>query len=1068
MREIPEANTKTPSLSFLSDGGEMGALIRTFDWQQNSLGPPARWPPSLCTAVGILLHSKFPMFLFWGGEAICFYNDAYRPSLGKEGEGKHPCLGKRGADVWPEIWHIIGSQIEQVMAGGEATWHEDQLVPIFRNGAIEDVYWTYSYSPVFSEEGGVAGVFVTCTETTEKVRQVAQLAESENRFRIIADVTPNMVWAIKPDGTTKYVNRYTLDYFGRRADDFPGDWSDMVHPGDIDRVRATMKEAFGRQKDYRLELRLKRHDGVFRYFVASGAPAFNADQTLYGYIGSTVDINDIVEAEEKVSESEERFRSTFENAAVGVAHVGLDGSFLFINNKLSEIIGYTKQELNTLTFQHITHPDDLEADLTHLHSLLAGRITTYSMDKRYICKNGSVVWINLTVSLARNDDGSPKHFISIVKDISERKKAEEALAKATAHQKETLALLESLLKNAPIGFAFFDKDYRYLHVNSTLAEINGIPAEDHIGKTMEEVLPENAKSVVPALKKVAQTREPILDLEVQGETPKEPGVTRYWLTGFYPVLNEKSGDVDFVGAVVTEITERKRAEEKIRKSEISFRTLVEEAPVATCLFVGREMKIEIANEKIIAIMGKGRSVIGKPLAEALPELEGQPFLQELDNVFVTGNTYENRNARAELMVDGVRKTSYFDYIFKPLRDANGDVYAVLDMTIDVTDHVLARRELQESENRFRSLANDTSAYMFMADAEANVTFVNRRWLEFVGMDLKEDIGQAWTTVTHPDDIQLSYDVYADAVRNLKPYQLVARQRRADGQWRWIRWDGIARKDASGSFAGVIGVGLDVTEQKQFAEELEALVAERTRELQRSNEDLQQFAHVASHDLKEPVRKVITFQSRLRDELGDAVSEKARLYLQKIEASSQRMYSMIDGVLAYSALAASAFTREAVDLNEVLRNIEADLEVLIAQKQATISHHYLPVVSGSPVLLYQLFYNLIANSLKFAKAGVNPVISVTAFTVPRPGEPGHGQPKHHRIVLADNGIGFRQSDAELIFQTFTRLNSKDKYEGTGLGLSLCKKIAERHGGSIFAEAEEGKGARFTVILPVDDK
>src|SRR3954469_10189972 len=160
--------------NFLSKGGEMGALTRAKDWSKTAVGPVETWPQSLRTTLGILLNSKFPMFLFWGPEHVCFYNDAYRPSLGND--GKHPAiLGQKGADFWPEIWDFIQPLIEQVLTLGEATWHEDQYLPIYRNGKMEDVYWTFSYSPVNDESGKPTGVLVICNETTEKIKIVKKL-----------------------------------------------------------------------------------------------------------------------------------------------------------------------------------------------------------------------------------------------------------------------------------------------------------------------------------------------------------------------------------------------------------------------------------------------------------------------------------------------------------------------------------------------------------------------------------------------------------------------------------------------------------------------------------------------------------------------------------------------------------------------------------------------------------------------------------------------------------------------------------------------------------------------------
>jgi signal transduction histidine kinase len=244
-------------------------------------------------------------------------------------------------------------------------------------------------------------------------------------------------------------------------------------------------------------------------------------------------------------------------------------------------------------------------------------------------------------------------------------------------------------------------------------------------------------------------------------------------------------------------------------------------------------------------------------------------------------------------------------------------------------------------------------------------------------------------------------------------------------------------------------------------ELNVALRDLNLSLQKSNEDLQQFAHVASHDLKEPVRKIRTFSSRLRDEYGAALPEQARIFLNKIEQATTRMYSMIEGVLAYSILNGSEQTIESINLNVVMAHIEIDLEVTIAEKKASLVSGRLPQIYGASVLIYQLFYNLINNSLKFARVGVPPVIEVVAEVLQGEG----GTEAMAEITLTDNGIGFDQEHTDRIFDTFARLHAKDKYEGTGLGLALCRKIVDRHQGSIRATGEKNKGAVFVIRLPL---
>ncbi|RYF96064.1 MAG: hypothetical protein EOO02_22630 [Chitinophagaceae bacterium] len=208
-----------------------------------------------------------------------------------------------------------------------------------------------------------------------------------------------------------------------------------------------------------------------------------------------------------------------------------------------------------------------------------------------------------------------------------------------------------------------------------------------------------------------------------------------------------------------------------------------------------------------------------------------------------------------------------------------------------------------------------------------------------------------------------------------------------------------------------------------------------------------------------MRKISTFSGRLQQEYADQLPEKAKLFLEKIANATSRMYAMIDGVLSYSTLNASEQPMARIDLDKIMQHIESDLEVPIQYKKAIINKCNLPEIDGAEVLIYQLFYNLINNSLKFSRSEVAPVITISSSIASK------DEKDFAVIEVADNGIGFTGDEAERIFNSFTRLHGKDKYEGTGLGLALCRKIAERHHGFINAAGNEGKGAIFTVWLPL---
>ncbi|MBA2498505.1 MAG: nitrate- and nitrite sensing domain-containing protein [Chitinophagaceae bacterium] len=260
--------------------------------------------------------------------------------------------------------------------------------------------------------------------------------------------------------------------------------------------------------------------------------------------------------------------------------------------------------------------------------------------------------------------------------------------------------------------------------------------------------------------------------------------------------------------------------------------------------------------------------------------------------------------------------------------------------------------------------------------------------------------------------------------------------------------------------------------QKFSEEMEALVKQRTKELERSNSDLQQFAHVASHDLKEPLRKIMVFSSILNNDIGDNLTQEHRAYIEKINHSAKRLTGMVDGVLNYSIINANDDEMKMIDLNDIMADVLSDLELYIEQKNVHVKLSKLPVIWGIPSLVHQLFYNLVNNALKFSGDNVQPEIIISSDIIATDKLPSgmklNGVEDYAEIRVKDNGIGFNQQYADSLFNIFTRLNDKDKYEGTGLGLTLCKKIADRHHGGIFAEGKENEGACFRVLLPVKNE
>jgi PAS domain S-box-containing protein len=446
---------RSKNADFLAGGGEMGALTRAHDWSTTPIGPPDTWPQSLRTAVRILLNTNHPMFIWWGEALIQFYNDAYRQTMGPE---RHPsALGQRGRDCWAEIWDIIGPQIEQVMNGGGATWHENQLIPVTRHGRLEQVWWTYGYSPI-DEADGVGGVLVVCRDVSKEHLAAEALREREAELARVQQI--GRIGGLEVDLTTGFRNRRSPEYLlihGLPPDavnETHEDWVRRIHPDDREATEKKFRDAVaGNVRDYTVRYRIIRpSDGELRWISVKSTIERDANGNPIRLVGAHADITEQVDAERALRQSEAEQRKLAGqlaelNATLAerveektrerdrIWNVSQDlllvadrtGVWQTVNPAWTRTLGWSEAELLNRSSEWLDHPDDAGTTRAHVRKLRAGE-TTVRFESRFRHKEGTYRWLSWTGVSDKDRIYAVARDVTAEKAATDRlKAAEEAL-----------------------------------------------------------------------------------------------------------------------------------------------------------------------------------------------------------------------------------------------------------------------------------------------------------------------------------------------------------------------------------------------------------------------------------------------------------------------------------------------------------------------------------------------------------------------------------------------------------------------------------------------------------------
>jgi signal transduction histidine kinase len=622
----------------------------------------------------------------------------------------------------------------------------------------------------------------------------------------------------------------------------------------------------------------------------------------------------------------------------------------------------------------------------------------------------------------------------------------------------------------------------------------GIEKEQIIGKSVFEAFPlhpadgnaTNQSSLKQSLQltidQKASNRLKAVRYDVQ--PPGKEFQKYYWEVENVPVLNESS-EVTYIIHTVKDITadiaainpparELREVYDRLHESQDRYRVLLDSINQGFAIFEmifdedGKAVDYWVVDENAHFEEHTGiKNATGKRIRELLPNVD-EHWFQVYGNVALTGETIRFQQNSQPLK-------RWFDlYAF---RMGGADSRQVGVLFTDITQQKMTEMALAEKDVNLRSIIQNAPVAIFIFRGEDMVIeTANKMALEMirrtpvvVGRPLLEAVPELKGSLAY----KIFETVFQTGIPQYGQEVLVPLERNGLLEDRYFNFAYTPLLEAGG-VVGVIDVATEVTDQVLARKKIEETVASRTRELaeanlalqnsnqelQRSNANLEEFAHAASHDLKEPIRKIRFFTQQLKERLALHLNDKEQWSFSRIENATERMGLLIDDLLLYAHVSHRPVEKEEVDLNRKIRKVLEDLELDIEEKKAVIGIGQLPVVSGFRRQLQQLFQNLISNALKYSKAGVPPQIDIDAAIKQENGK------SYHVIHIKDNGIGFPQEYAEKIFQMFTRLHGKDEYSGTGVGLSIVRKVVEHHGGFIRVQSEPNVGTTFSVYFPAE--